>query len=210
MGVLVAERRNKDRQAEFLAARPFTRDEVFGDRCPVPSQPGIQGWWFRAVPGVVDASACQQRDGLTLLYVGISPTRPPQNGKPPSTQDLRKRIRYHFGGGKADAEGSTLRKTLGILLGDELGFELRRIGSGDRRTFAGGEAVLNQWMAENALVSWVVHPEPWLLEEKLIAALDLPLNGQASNKHNAFYPELIRLRRDAAVKANKLRVLKEW
>ena len=101
-------------------------------------------------------------------------------------------------------------RSLGVLLGEELGFKLRRIGTGDRRTFAGGEAILNQWMADNALVSWLVHPEPWLLEEKLIAALDLPLNNQASNKDNAFYPELNRLRREATLTANKLRVLKEW
>lgn len=205
----MSEGRSKNRQADFLAARPFTRDEVFGDPCPVPDRPGVYGWWFRTVPGAIDASGCEQRDGLTLLYVGISPTRPPENGKPPSTQDMRKRIRYHFGGGKANAEGSTLRKSLGVLLGPELGFELRRIGSGDRRTFAGGEAVLNQWMAENALVSWLIHPEPWLIEDKLVAALDLPLNVQG-NERNAFYPELKRLRREAVLKSNKLRVLKEW
>jgi hypothetical protein len=206
----MASKRTESRIAAFLAARPFTRAEVFTDPGPVPSMPGVQGWWFRAIPGNIDISGCEERDGLTLLYVGISPTAPPKSGKPPSTQDLRKRIRYHFGGGKADAEGSTLRKTLGVLLGDELGFKLRRIGSGDRRTFAGGEAVLNQWMAENALVSWLVHPEPWLIEDEMIANLDLPLNVQNSNKHNAFYPELTRLRREAAVGANKLRILKEW
>ena len=168
IGESVSKGRGSSRSATFLAARPFTREEVFTEPGPVPSMPGVQGWWFRTVPGAIDVSGCEQRDGLTLLYVGISPTAPPKNGKPPSTQDLRKRIRYHFGGGKADAEGSTLRKTLGVLLGDELGFKLRRIGTGDRRTFAGGEAILNQWMAENALVSWLVHPEPWLLEDKLI------------------------------------------
>jgi hypothetical protein len=206
----MSEGRSRSRQADFLAARPFTRDEVFSNRCPIPEQPGIHGWWFRTVPAAIDVSGCEQRDGLTLLYVGISPTRPPASGKPPTSQDLRKRIRYHFGGGNGDAEGSTLRKSLGVLLGDELDFKLRRIGSGNRRTFAGGEAVLNRWMAENALVSWVIHPEPWLIEEKLIAALDLPLNVQESNKDNAFYPELKRLRREAVLKSNKLRVLKEW
>ena len=53
-----------------------------------------------------------------------------------------------------------LRKTLGVLVSDELGLELRRVGSGGRRTFAAGEAVLTRWMAERAVVSWVVHPEP--------------------------------------------------
>lgn len=196
--------------ADLLAARPFTRGEVFSDPCPVPAEPGVQAWWFRALPAAIDVSGCERRDDVTLLYVGISPTRPPAGGKPASTQDLYKRVRYHFGGGSADAEGSTLRKTLGVLLGDELGFKLRRIGSGNRTTFAGGEAVLTEWMAENALVSWVEHPEPWLLEDELIATLDLPLNGQEGNKGNAFYPELKRRRREAAKRANKLRVLKEW
>jgi hypothetical protein len=195
--------------ADFLAAQPFTRDQVFAEPSPVPSEPGVHGWWFRTVPGDIDASGCQQRDGLTLLYVGISPTPPPASGKRPVSEDLRKRIGYHYGGSGGTAEGSTLRKSLGVLLAKELGIELRRIGSGERRTFAGGEAVLSQWMAENALVSWVVRPEPWLFESELIAALDLPLNIQG-NKRNAFYPELKRLRRAAAVNADKLRVLKEW
>ncbi|PRC60088.1 hypothetical protein C6A85_20115, partial [Mycobacterium sp. ITM-2017-0098] len=70
-------------------------------------------------------------------------------------------------------------------------------------------AVLTQWMAENATVSWVLHPEPWFLETKLINALDLPLNFQ-DNERNAFAPELKKLRREAATKAAKMRVLAEW
>ena len=66
-----------------------------------------------------------------------------------------------------------------------------------------------QWMADNASVSWVQHPEPWYLEAKLLTALDLPLNIQ-DNEHNAFAPQLKKLRRDAAVKAGKMRVLAEW
>jgi hypothetical protein len=64
-------------------------------------------------------------------------------------------------------------------------------------------------MADNALVSWSIRAEPWHFEEKLIATLDLPLNIQ-SNKHNAFYPELQRLRREAVAKSNKRRILAEW
>lgn len=193
-----------DRPAEFLAAPPYTRDEVFAEPCPVPESPGVYGWWFREPPADIDVSRCAQRDGLTLLYIGISPTRPPVDGKP--SQDLRKRIRYHFGGGNADAEGSTLRRTLGILRG----LKLRRVGSGKRRTFAGGEPVLTQWMADNASVSWLEHPEPWLIEAKMLAAFDLPLNGQDANKGNAFHPELKRLRTAALKNADKQRVLKEW
>lgn len=202
-------RRSADAVAKFLAAQRYTRDEVFAESSPVPAEPGVHGWWFRAIPGGIDSSGCEQRDGWTLLYVGITSGPPRPDGKPRVPQDLRKRIRYHFGAGNAGADGSTLRKSLGVLLGAELGFALRRVGSGKRQTFAGGESVLTRWMAENAAVSWVLHPEPWHLERKLIAALDLPLNFQ-DNERNAFGPELKRLRRDAAVKAGKMRVLAEW
>lgn len=193
--------------AKFVGAQRFTRDEVFAEPSPVPNAPGAYGWWFRAIPAAVDTAGCEMRDGWALLHVGISPTPPPANGKKPVSQDLHKRIRYHFGGARGNADGSSLRKSLGVLLASELGLELRRVGSGKQTTLAGGEAVLNQWMAENAMVSWVVRPEPWLFEDQLIADLVLPLNLQGDS---VFHQELKRLRRDAMLKANKLRVLKEW
>jgi hypothetical protein len=60
-------------------------------------------------------------------------------------------------------------------------------------------------MAENALVSWVEHDEPWELEEELIATLDVPLNLQG-NAHNGFYRELKRLRAEAEQNARDLPV----
>ena len=193
--------------AKFLDAQRFTREEVFAEPSPVPNAPGAYGWWFRSLPAAVDATGCEVRDDLTLLHVGISPTPPPASGKRPVSQDLHKRIRYHFGGARGNADGSSLRKSLGVLLAKELGLELRRVGSGKQITLAGGEAVLNQWMSDNTLVSWVVRPEPWVFEEELITNLVLPLNLQGDT---AFHQELKRLRRDAMVKASKLRVLKEW
>jgi hypothetical protein len=193
--------------AGFLDAQRFTREQVFAEPSPVPSEPGAYGWWFRTMPGNVDPAGCEVRDGMTLLHVGISPTRAPANGKHPVSQDLRKRIRYHFGGARGNADGSSLRKTLGVVLASELGLELRRVGSGRHITLAGGESVLNHWMAENTEVSWLVRPEPWLFEDGLVGALELPLNLQGDN---VFHEELKRLRRDAVLKANKLRVLKEW
>lgn len=68
----------------------------------------MYGWWFRTVPADIDISGCVQRDGLTLLYAGISPKRPPANGKPRSSQNLRQRITYHYRG---NADGSTLRNS---------------------------------------------------------------------------------------------------
>ena len=195
-----------DYLTEFLTGRLHTRDEVFSKPWAVPASPGVYGWWFRTLPAAIDVSSCEQRDGLTLLYVGISPKQPPLNGKPPSTQSLRKRITYHYRG---NAEGSTLRKTLGVLLANQLGIELRRVGSGTRRTFGKlGEAVLSNWMADNALVSWLIHPQPWVLEKELIDTLDLPLNLQ-DNKHNVFHADLTRRRAEAEKKARDLPVLPE-
>ncbi len=63
-------------------------------------------------------------------------------------------------------------------------------------------------MANNALVSWVVHPQPWVLERELIDTLDVPLNLQ-DNKHNAFHTDLTRLRAEAERNARDLPVLDE-
>jgi hypothetical protein len=136
------------------------------------------------------------------LYVGISPSRPPTNGKPPSQQNLRKRLRYHFRG---NAEGSTLRLTLGTLLAQPLGIQLGRVGSGTRRTFAGGEQVLSEWMAQHAKVCWMAHPTPWEEEERLIGTLDLPLN-LAGNWRHPFAAQLSALRSAAKAQAALLDV----
>jgi hypothetical protein len=116
-----------------------------------------------------------------------------------SAQSLRTRVRYHFRG---NAYGSTLRLTLGCLLG----LELRRVGSGQRMTFCKqGEAHLSQWMAAHARVCWVEDPEPWAAERELITQLDLPLNLD-QNQHNSFHPFLKELRAQARRGARELPV----
>src|SRR5262245_11796197 len=100
--------------------RVFSGHEILSRPSQVPAQPGVYGWWFRQLPPLVSPDGCWQRDGLTLLYVGISPAQPPNNGRPPSRENLRKRLKYHYAG---NAEGSTLRKTLGCLLADDLGIQ---------------------------------------------------------------------------------------
>ena len=189
---------------QYLAARPHSSAEVLKRPSPVPAAPGIYGWWFRTLPAEIRVAGCQRHGDLTLLYAGISPSSPPANGKPPSQQNIRKRIRYHYRG---NAYGSTLRKTLGCLLAEQLTIELRRVGSGTRLTFAAGEAALNDWMAENAFVSWIAIPEPWLLERYLFNTFDLPLNLQ-DNSHNAFHERLSRIRAGAVARARALPVLK--
>jgi len=162
-------------------SRMWTRSEVLAADKPVPAAGGVYAWFFDELPDErVDRDACHQVNEWTLLYVGISPKRPPRNGKPPSSQTLRSRVRYHMRG---NAEGSTLRLSLGCLLTDRLGIELRRVGSGERMTFGGGEDVLSAWLNEHARVVWVEHPEPWVLEEELIGELYLPLNLDQNRDH---------------------------
>jgi hypothetical protein len=183
--------------------RLWRRHEVLSRPSPVPAVPGVYGWWFDRLPAPIDASGCHQFDGFTLLYTGISPKQPPRNGRSASKGQLRQRIVTHYAN---NAEGSTLRKTLGCLLAEELGIQLRRVGSGSRQTFVNGEQQLSQWMAEHAYVSFVVHERPWELEERLIELLDLPLNLDG-NSRNAFHAELTRVRKDAVAAANALPVV---
>lgn len=193
-----------DEIAKFVRpAHMFSRDDVLSHPSPVPLQDGVYGWWFRRLPPLVVASGCCRHQDLTLLYAGISPDRPPRNGRPASRQSIRDRIKFHYTG---NAEGSTLRKTLGCLLATELGIELRRVGSGKRMTFVEGEHTLSAWMAENAYVSWMARQQPWELEDSLIAELDLPLNLMG-NKRNQFHPVLTELRAKCVAHARNLPVL---
>jgi hypothetical protein len=151
----------------------------------------------------VPTEGCHRWDGAALLYVGISPKPPPRHGGAPSRQNLRRRIRYHYRG---NAAGSTLRLTLGCLLADELRIELRRVGSGQRLTFAAGENALSQWMAAHARVCWHATPEPWTTERTLISQLTLPLNLD-QNRASSFRQQLSELRSHCRARARMLPVL---
>jgi hypothetical protein len=177
---------------EFLNPQcQYSRSEVLSKPSCVPAADGIYGWWFRCLPAQIDISGCQRHQGLMLLYVGISPKRPPANGHAPSKQNLHRRLRQHY---TRTAAASTLRRTLGCLLAEELGLRLRLLGSSGRRTnFGDGEPRLSEWMAANTLVSWVVRKQPWELEDELIRTLDLPLNLEG-NQRNAFHATLTRAR----------------
>lgn len=183
--------------------RLWSRQEVLGKDSPVPRQPGVYAWYFREIPPHVAADECHTHSNSTLLYVGISPKAPPKNGAAQSKQKLFGRIRYHYRG---NAEGSTLRLTLGCLLSERLGIQLRRVGSGTRMTFANGESVLSRWMEENAFVVWVVDSEPWLLEEKIIGELSLPLNLDMNSGH-PFHKMLSQIRKSAKETARALPIV---
>ena len=183
--------------------RLWSRSEVLAQPSPVPREPGLYAWYFKTIPPIVPTDACISIRGLTLLYCGISPKSPPKDGKKASEQTLWNRIRYHFNG---NAEGSTLRLTLGTLLAKTLGIELRRVGSGKRMTFGDGEEAISRWMDDNAFVIWVVHPRPWELESDVIRNLSLPLNLD-QNKSHAFHSVLSQTRQQARQNAREKAVV---
>jgi hypothetical protein len=172
---------------------------------PVPQSPGAYAWYFDEVPGDVDAAGCHVHEGRTLLYVGISPAAPPQNGRVPSRSTLKRRLQTHYSG---NASGSTLRLTLGCLLSERLGIQLRRVGSGGRYTFTNpGEQQVDTWMAANAFVAWQVCERPWELEKRILeGSLALPLNI-ADNPCTAHTTYLSRIRRAARSRANELEII---
>ena len=183
--------------------RLYSRRDVLTKSCPVPTEWGVYAWFFEQIPGVTPTDGCKTKHKKTLLYVGISPDKA---GKPNSKENLRKRITYHYRG---NAEGSTLRRTLGVLLAQQSGFPLRRVGSGKRMTLTHrGEQSLDEWMEKNAFVSWIEHPSPWELERELLDKLSCPLNIQGNNRH-PFYDHLKRLRLEAIARARKLPIVHE-
>lgn len=165
-----------------------------------PKESGVYGWYFEGLPPSVPTKACFKRGQKRLLYVGISP----ENKS--SRETLRSRIRFHY---LRNAEGSTLRRTLGCLLNRKLRIELRRVGSGKRHTFGKvGEARLTSWMAKNAAVAWVKTKAPWSVESYLIKALKTPLNIE-SNRTHGFCRELCQLRAKCLENARVKPILKD-
>ncbi len=75
-------------------------------------------------------------------------------------------------------------------------------------TFGNGEQVLSAWMADNALVTWLVTPEPWQVEEDLIKRVSLPLNLDQNTQH-AFHHLLSNVRKSAKARARALPVVSE-
>ena len=181
----------------------FPRREILSKPSPIPNISGLYGWYFKKLPPLVPSDGCVKFKDLTLLYIGISPDK---INKPDSKQNLRKRITNHYRG---NAEGSTLRKTLGILLSEESNFPLRRVGSGRRMTFThNGEQWLDNWLESNAFVCWVENSNPREIEDKLFQTLSLPLNIQG-NRHHPFSSDLNSLRKEAILRAKELPIADE-
>ena len=178
----------------------WSRSEVLTKPNPIPMTNGVYSWFFKTIPPQVPSVGCTDFKNLCLLYAGISP----KNER--SSQNLRKRITTHFRG---NAEGSTLRLTLGVLLSEQSGFELRRVGSGKRKTLTHlGEQWLDKWMDDNAFVLWVEHEKPWMIEKEILRSFSLPLNIQ-DNEHHGFSKTLSSIRMRAKKIAEDLPIANE-
>ena len=176
------------------------RSTVLKQPSPVPSTSGLYAWFFREIPNCVPLDGCGRHDDSVLLYVGIAPSRAS------SKSNLRKRIRQHY---TADSYGSTLRQTLGVLLADQSGFPIRRVGNGKRKTLTNlGEQWLDRWMDRNAFVTWIEHSAPWEVEEDVFSEIPLPLNIQG-NQHHPFSRALKRLRIEANSQAREMPIANE-
>ena len=176
----------------------YSRREILCTTSLPPSVPGVYAWFFKNIPGNALIDGCVTKGPLTLLYVGISPDK---IGKPNSRQNLRRRITTHFQG---NAEGSTLRRSLGVLLAQTSGYPLRRVGSGTRITLThSGEQWLDDWMTENAFVCWLEHQAPWEFEDELLGSLSLPLNIKGNRDH-----PFARVLTEARIQATKS--AREW
>ena len=152
----------------------WRRNEVLARPSPVPKARGIYAWYFRTVPPMVPVVGAHMVDSYSLLYIGIAPS------SDDSRSTLRSRLRSHFRG---NASSSTLRLTLGCLLADSLGLRLTRQDSGRFTLASEGEALLSEWLEENAAVAWTSHERPWLAERGLIQQFKTPLNLAGNAEH---------------------------
>ena len=184
-------------------SRLWCRSEVLSQPTPVPRAAGVYAWYYSPASGNCPIHGlCLPQRTDPAVYRHLTDEASGFE-LPPSRQTLRHRIRYHYRG---NTEGSTLRLTLGCILAEQLGIDLRRVGSGKRMTFGRGEALLSEWMAENALVTWQCCEQPWLREEQLISEVCLPLNLD-QNGRNGFHAALSRVRSTARERARELRGL---
>lgn len=145
--------------------------ELIDNPSLVPRERGIYGWYFDVLPPTIPGDRKYiEVDGYKLLYIGISGRQ--NNGK----GDLRRRlINNHLG--KHSTGSSTLRRTLGKLLADELA--LMKYPKGDRYWFGtDGEQSLRNWMIKHTRVAFHSAVSPSEDEELILLKLGLflPLN----------------------------------
>lgn len=148
------------------------------DVLQAPREKGLYAWWFEPRSLPVPAAPYEKTEGYELLYVGIAPRKPTKSGRE-SVSRLRSRLRTHVRG---DASRSTLRLTLGALLAENLDLE-PSIARGRLTWGREGELKLTRWIEQHARISWVLHEQPWTVEDDLLknAWLALNIDGRAND-----------------------------
>lgn len=188
----------------FTHTELLSCEQLIANKHLIPDKSGIYAWFFKEIPPfLIGIENCYRRDRLTLLYIGIVPSS--------SRGDRTLRNRIYGDHLTGNAYGSTLRRSLGCLLSQKLGIQLRGVGTGKRTVFCvgdicTGEAFLTEWMMHNAYVTWCVHERPWQIETGMISDNFLPLNIE-HNGNNANYPILKGIRKQAKDTARTLPIV---
>jgi len=164
-------------QDGFLNAKQYTISECISHKSELPKS-GIYGWYFakdafkNAIVNV-PYDGCVGNLGYSLLYVGIGPSGAVSKKPSKKPRILSDRlIKNHFNG---SARNSTVRKSIGCLLREELGLIPRKM-AGDKFNFGDSEEILSKWLRSNARVAFVAVDDPWLYEGEIISKLQPPLN----------------------------------
>jgi hypothetical protein len=179
-------------QAAFIARQlsgipvPPVQARESEERGGIPNEAGFYAWWTLsgAIPEVPPQPHPTAR-ATDLFYVGIAPR------DATSTSTIRSRVLdFHLGG---NTGSSSLRQAVAALLLDSLALAPRRatkkvvLPKEDNKR-------LSTWFEEHLLLTWCKFPEPWSIEDLVIAVLRPPLN-LAKNSAHPFYPALKTSRR---------------
>ena len=152
------------------------------NNCHLPKTKGVYAWYFAHGELDVPNKSYFSIDGFDLLYIGIAGKKPEGKG------NLRGRIgSQHI---KGNAEGSSLRLNLGILLRRK-GHSITLRRKGLKRIEWSDENKLTEWICNNALVAWIEHKHPVPIEKLAVENFGdlLPLNYD-HNEDNMFAQNL--------------------
>src|SRR5262249_8273787 len=100
-----------------MAAMSVRQSEDNNPLAALQSGQNTPGRSVAEIPASDPIERCHQVDGSTLLYVGIVPKKPGTKVSKAPPRTLHSRLTNHCNG---NAEGSTLRLTLGCLLSERL------------------------------------------------------------------------------------------
>lgn len=167
-----------------------TFDPSVDDKSVLPDSAGISLICIKnkvELPKIFDEVTFKEFEGYRVLYTGIAGRENTQRNS------LRKRCyRDHFASN--DSSGSTLRTSLGVLLGFKL---ISRKSDTRKIKFSEiDEKELTNWMKQSLIIYFAEVENPWVYYEKLIDMFNPPLNINKNNNpiNIEFREKLKRLR----------------